>query len=561
MISQLRSARFLAVIRYLSMTLVLVLTACGARAAETRDPNTIVTAWIAGPDSFNPVTAVGSAARMVNDEIYSPLVDIGPDLLPRWSTSLAYKVDIDNGGKRYVLHLRRNARWADGVPLRANDVAFSLLLYDNTGLIEGQSSDFGLMLTHSVRALDPFTVELRLSSPSPPFLENALGELYPLPQHVLGRYPPLSPEEANFVNTDVAFNQHPTVSGPWRIVRYVSDAYLILGRNPAYWGRAPHLKEVAFRVYPQQDSLYAAVDAGEIDITDIPPNLWRVHNRLRGNHRFINWPWNVTFLLLPNYHDPGIPWMHDRRIRQAMLYAIDRNFIIRGIMSGQADVLNGPVPGFSPYYDSRVRTYAYDPARARALLDAAGWHMNGGVRVKDGKTLRVTLKTGGATDAVASNIAELIQAEFKSVGIDCVLENEEIQTFFQDLHDSRFQLALRGIILPPHPDDYKFYDSSQTRANGGYNYGFYGNPQIDRFIEAARTAPSEAAARMALDRYQELASVDLPVIYLYSNRLGAVVPPALRGYDLDPTAPAALPMGLQFWQMNPRTAAGRSTSR
>ncbi len=524
----------------------LVLAGCDARASETRNRNMIVAAWINGPDSFNPLVYVGSASRMVNDVIYSPLIDIGPNLLPRWQTSLAYKVDITNGGKRYVLHLRRNAHWSDGHPLTAKDVAFSIELGNNPLLIEGNSSEFGLM--RSVRELDAYTVEVTIAQPSPPFLENALGSTYPVPEHILHRYPPMSEAEAKFVNTDADFNQHPIVSGPFVIERNVSDSYLILKRNPLYWGSPAKMQQIAFRVYPQQDSLYAAVDAGEVDVTDIPPQLWRVHDRLRGNHKFINWPWNVTFLLLPNYHDPEIRWMSDSRIKQAMMYAIDRKFIISALMSGQADVLNGPIPSFSPYYNRNVTKYEYNPAKARALLDAAGWHVHNGVRTKDGKALRITLKTGGATDAVASNIAELIQANLKSVGIDCVLQNEELQTFFVDLHNSRFQLALRGIILDPYPDDYKWYYSTQTRANGGYNLGFYSNPQIDKAILDARTASTPEAARIALDRYQELASRDLPVIYLYSNRLGAVVPANMSGYDLDPLAPAALPMGLQFWQ-------------
>ncbi len=536
----------------------MIFTGCGARTAETREPNMIVTAWIAGPDSFNPLTAVGSAARMANDLIYTPLVDIGPDLLPRRQTSLAYRIEITDGGKRYLLHLRRRVLWSDGVPLTARDVVFSLLLGDNPNLLNGYSADFKLMT--SARALDPSTVEIRLSSPSPPFLENALGETLPLPAHVLDRYPPGSEAEAKFVNADADFAQNPVISGPWRIVRSVRDSYLVLGPNPRYWGPKPKLDAVAFRVYPQQDSLYAAVDAGEVDVTDIAPNLWRIHTRLRGDHTFITWPWNVTFLLLPNYHDRSIPWAHDPRVKQAMMYAIDRDFIKSGIMSGQADILNGPIPSFSPYYDSRVRTYHYNPARARAILDAAGWKLQGNVRVKDGRELRFTLKTGGATDAVASNIAELIQANLRAVGMNCTLENEELQTFFEDLHNSRFQVALRGIILPAYPDDYKSYDSKQTRAAGGYNIGFYSNPQIDRAIEAARSAPSPAVARRELDRYQELAALDLPVIYLYSVRLGAVVPSNLAGFDLDPLAPAALPMGLQFWhRVNPQAAGKRSS--
>lgn len=538
--------------------LVLAVSGCGARTAETRDPNMIVTAWIAGPDSFNPLTAVGSAARMVNNLIYTPLLAIGPDLLPRLRTSLAYRIDITEGGKRYVLHLRRNALWSDGVPLTSKDVVFSLLLGNNPNVLESNASDFKLMT--SVRALDRYTVEIRLSSPSPPFLENALGETLPLPQHILGRYPPGSEDEAKFVNADADFAQNPVISGPWRIVRSVRDSYTILGRNPRYWGPKTILDRVAFRVYPQQDSLYAAVDAGEVDVTDIAPNLWRIHNRLRGDHKFITWPWNVTFLLLPNYRDASIPWAHDARVKQAMMYAIDRDFIKSGIMSGQADILNGPIPAFSPYYNARVRRYGYDPARARAILDAAGWRLQGNVRAKGGRALRFTLKTGGATDAVASNIAELIQANLRAVGIDCTLENEELQTFFEDLHNSRFQVALRGIILTPYPDDYRSYDSKQTRAAGGYNIGFYNNPQIDRAIEAARSAPSMAVARRELNRYQELAAADLPVIYLYSIRLGAVVPSDLAGYDLDPIAPAGLPMGLQFWhRMNPRAAGKRSS--
>ncbi len=526
----------------------MLLASCGARSAETRNPDVVVCGWIAAPDAFNPLVAIGSAAKMIDDQIYSPLVDIGANLLPRWSTSLAQRIDITDGGKRYRLHIRRNVRWSDGAPLTARDVVFSILLGDNPGLIEGNSSDFGLLVPGSVRALDRFTVELRLRRPSPPFLANALGETLPLPEHVLAKYPPLSAAEAAFVNTDAAFNQHPVTSGPWRLERAVPDAYLILKRNSGYWGARPYLEEIAFRVYPQQDSLYAAVDAGEIDVTDIPPNLWRVHARLRGDHRFVNWPWNATFLLLPNYRDPAIRFMRDARVKRAFMYAIDRRFIVNGILSGQADVLNGPVPSFSPYYDRRIEPYSYDPQRAEQLLDAAGWRLRAGLRRKNGRTLRVTLKTGGATDAVAGNVAQLIQANLQTVGIDCVLENEEIETFFEDLHASRFQLALRGIILPPYPDDYKFYDSSQTRANGGYNYGFFSDPQIDAAIETARTASSTARARAALDRYQRLAAARLPVIYLYSNRLGAVVPANLSGYELTPLAPAALPMGLQFWR-------------
>jgi peptide/nickel transport system substrate-binding protein len=506
----------------------------------------LVAGWINGPEGFNPYVTISSAAKMIEDLIYTPLIDLGPDMRPRRQTSLAYKVDVTDAGKRYVLHLRRNARWTDGVPITAKDVVFTIHLESNPAVILSYAGDFALM--RSVRALDPYTVEIRLSRPSPPFLENSLAsDTLVLPQHVLAKYPVDSEAEAKFVNSDTAFSQRPITSGPWRILRNVPDSYIVLERSPTYWGVPAKLEQVAFRVYPQQDSLYAAVDAGEIDVTDIPPNLWRVHTRLRGNHKFINWPWNVTFLLLPNYHDPSIAFMRDPRVKQAMLYAINRRFITQGIMSGQANLLNGPIPTFSPYYDRSLKTYDYDPAKARELLDAAGWHLQNGVRVKNGVAMHLTLKTGGATDAVASNIAELVQANLKAVGIDCTLENEEIQTFFVDLHNSRFQLALRGVILTPYPDDYKYYYSTQTRAHGGLNVGFYSNPQIDRAILDARTAPSAAAARTALNRYQQLASQELPVLYLYSNRLGAVVPSNMTGYDLDPLAPAALPMGVQFW--------------
>lgn len=529
------------------LSALLALAGCAARTAETRNPNAIVCAWISAPEGLNPLTSISGAARMIESLIYTPIVDIGPNLLPRWSRSLAQRIDISDGGRRYVLHLRTNVRWSDGAPLTAKDVVFSIVLANNPDLIAGNSSDFTLL--RGVRALDRSTVELTLAQPSPPFLENALGETYALPEHVLGRFAPASKEEAQFVNTDAAFAQAPLVSGPFRIARVVRDSYLILQPNPLFWGPKPFLNEIAFRVYPQQDSLFAAVDAGEVDVTDIPPNLWRVHTRLRGNHRFVNWPWNVTFLLLPNFHDSSAPFLRERSVRQALMYAIDRDFITRGIMSGQADKLNGPIPTFSPFYDKRVRRYPYDPPRARTLLDAAGWRLAGNVRMKGGRPLRITLKTGGATDAVASNIAELIQANLRAVGIDCILENEELQTFFTDLHNSRFQLALRGLILLPYPDDYKDYDSKETRANGGYNVGFYSNPQADTYIERARTASTGAASRAALDAYQEFASRDLPVLYLYSNRLGAVLPSNLRGYDLDPSAHAALPTSLETWRL------------
>jgi len=238
---------------------LLLVWGCGARNAETRSPGVIVCAWISAPEGFNPLTTISGAARMIESEIYTPLVDVGADLLPRWSTSLAKGVVISDSGKRYVLHLRR-ARWSDGVPLTAKDVVFSIELGNNPNLVAGNSSDFTLL--RSVRALDASTVEIRLSSPSPPFLENALGETYPLPEHVLHKFAPGSAAEAQFVNTDADFAQHPIFSGPFRIERMVPDAYLVLAPNPMFWGPRPHLNEIAFRVYPQQYSLFAALDAG-----------------------------------------------------------------------------------------------------------------------------------------------------------------------------------------------------------------------------------------------------------------------------------------------------------
>ncbi|MDQ6826918.1 MAG: peptide ABC transporter substrate-binding protein [Candidatus Eremiobacteraeota bacterium] len=483
---------------------------------------------------------------MIEEEIFTPLVDIGANLLPAWKTSLAQTIKIDNGGKHYTVKLRGQARWSDGVAITAKDVVFSINAYRNPEVIEGQSAR--LKLLRSMRVLNHHTVEIILSQPSPPFLTNALGAILVLPQHILERFPNDAGKEAQFINTNSDFAEHPVISGPFRVRRFVPDAYTILEPNPLYWGSKPHLSQIAFRVYPQQDSLYAAVDAGEIDVTDIPPNLWRVHERLKGRHRFVNWPWNVAFTLLPNFADPAVAFLKDVSVRRAILYGIDRRSIVSGIMNGQADVLGGPIPAFSPYYNPKIRQYPYDPEKARRMLEADGWKLRGATRYKGGTPLRFTLKNGGSTDAVASNIVELIQANLKSIGIDCQLQNEEINTFFADLHATKFQVALRGRILPPYPDDYENFDSHQTRNKGGYNLGSYSNSRIDALIERARTAPSASVGRQALYAYQEAAAQDLPALFLYSNKLGAVVPDNLEGYVLTPTAAAALPMGLETWR-------------
>jgi len=540
----------------LCAAVTLALAGCGARRAETRDPDLVVAAWIAGPPGLNPLTVTSSAATMIEDIIYSPLIDLDSNMLPRWSTSLAKSVDITDGGKRYVIHLRP-ARWSDGQPLDAKDVVFSILVRTNTLVLNPSASDFSLMT--SARALDAHTVEVRLSKPSPAFLLDALaGDVLVLPAHLLSKFPPRSQAEATFLTQDSSFAQSPVVSGPYRVLHNVPGAYVTLERNPYYWGKPAYIARVAFRVYPQQDSLYAAVDAGEVDVTNIPPTLWRVHDRLRGPYKFLTWPWNIRFALLINFADPHVPFLKDRTVRQAIMYGIDRMFIINGIMDGQADLLNGPIPTFSTYYDKKTPHYTYDPAKARAMLEADGWKLENGVRRKNGVALKFTLKTGGATDAVASDIAELIQANMRAIGIQCEIDNEELQTYFNDLHQTKFQVALRGRILAAFPDDYLNYDSTQTRANGGNNLGSYDNPQADRLMVTTRTAPSMAIARKALDGWQMLGAEDLPEIWLYSNRLAAVVPSNMTGFGLDPRAPAALPMDVQFWRRIQSTPQARS---
>ncbi len=440
--------------------------------------------------------------------------EIVPNLAERW--------EISPDGLTYTFYLRNDVLWHDGAPFSAADVVFTI------GVI--QSQDFkgvpflaDMWRNVVVEQVDDYTLRFRLREPFAPFLDyTTLGIL---PRHILGSVPVAELEKS-------PFNAAPIGTGPFK-VEEVSAKRIVLVANPSYHGARPYLGRLEFYFYPDAASAFEARKRGEVEgiARVLPQNLGAV--RRDDSLTLYSAPlsgYNLIFLNL----DRAV--FQDRNVRQAMMWAIDRQKLVDTILDGQGIVIHSPILPDSWAYDPNVRRYTYDPRKARALLEEAGWFdENGdGVRERGQIKLEFTLATN-EDDPVRIKFIEAIRDQLAEVGIRAIPQAVPWEELVgQQLRLRRYDAILSGWQnLPPDPDPYPYWHSSQA-SEEGLNFANFINPEADALLAEARSITDRKRRFELYQHFQYLFAEEVPSILLYQPVYNYAVDARVQGVQIGP---------------------------
>ena len=398
---------------------------------------------------------------------------------------------------RFTLH--DGVRWHDGAPFTSTDVAFTCKAILNEKVASPRRSDFDLV--ESVETPDPQTVVVRYKKPFSPALLSWMGAI--LPEHLLGKLNP--------ANWPEAYNRKPVGTGPFKFGSWKTNELIRLVKNPDYFLGSPWLDSVVFHVLPDPLTLQLAFQTKQVDFWNVDP--WAVKS-LEKDPRF-------DLFSAPGQSYNYIGWnlrrpmFQDLRVRQALAQAMNVPQMIKYIIYGRGAQSTGIFTPQMWFFDPSVKPLPYDPAAARALLDAAGWKVGpDGIRVKDGKQFSITLLANNGNE-VRRDIATLVQDDLKQVGIEVKVEIYEWAVLLKRfVGKGEFDAIVLGWGLGYDFDQYGIWHSSQTHPEE-LNFIGYANPEVDHLLTDLRQEYARPEIIRLAGKLQQTIYADQPYLFLF----------------------------------------------
>ena len=461
-----------------------LLTGC---RSHPEDRNTVVMEIESSPNNLDLRQGTDAQSERIGGLLFDALVkkdahfNLQPWLATRWDQPDPLTL---------MLHLRDGVRFHNGNPVEAEDVAYTLRSMTDGTLATAKGGAFASI--ESIDTPDRLTLILHLKRPDSSLLFNMSDGLFGVVPRGSGR----------------DFGLHPIGSGPFRFVAATQDKEVVLDRNPNYWAGPPHLDRVRFAVIPDGITRALELQKGSADVESDALTLDTVYTlRSAPNLQIETGPSSVVVYANFNTQDPIL---RVRRVRQAIAFSIDRPAIIHALSRDQARPAGSLLPPEHwAFAADPALQYPHDPARAQALLDAAGYPPG-----KDGVRLHLTLKT--STDESTRLLAAVLQQQLRATGIDLQLRSAEFGTFYADVTRGAFQMyILRWIGSNEDPDIFRYaYDSASFPPKGG-NRGRYTNSELDAILRSAAATTDQPTRRTLYTAAQQILARDLPGIPLW----------------------------------------------
>jgi peptide/nickel transport system substrate-binding protein len=523
--------------------ILFVLLALTALAAPARAKDELVIGMTQSPGTWNPLISSMLAKSLISNMTSRPvtawnaeskLVCMTCTELPTVENGKARVIDLPDGKKNMEIDVElRDLRWGDGIPVTAKDVAFTLEVGRHP--LSGVASSEGYRRIIKFDAKDDRRFTMTIDRVT--FDYNSIG-LQLLPAHI--EKPIFEANPAEYRNK-TAFDTNTTnpglFFGPFRIVEVVPGNRIVLEQNPTWTGEKPYFKRIVVKIIENTAALEANLLSGNVDyvLGELGLSLDQVlafEKRHKDKYNFIYKP-ALIYEHIDTMLDNKL--LEDRRVRQAILSAIDRKAISEKLFEGKNPIADGPISPLDPMFSPNTRHYPYDAAAARKLLDEAGFSdIKNGVR-HNAKGERLSLEiTTTAGNRVRELVTQVIQSQLRQVGIELRIKAEPPRVFSEGLNRRQFPaLAMYAWVQSPEGVPRTLLSSTEIpspqNAWSGQNYPGYRNPAMDAALDGAERELNFDKRRALFADIQRIHAEDLPVLPLFFRVDPFVIPKQLKG--------------------------------
>ena len=478
----------------------------------------------ADPPTLDPHLMGDVTSSVIGGEVFGGLVTLSLDYQP--VLDLAETCSISEDGLVYTFVLRENAKFHDGKPVTAHDVKWSIeraahpdtlshtaetYLGDIVGVVdklEGNADEIS-----GLRAVDDRTIEFTIDAPKSYFLAKLT-------------YPTAYVVDQEQVNDDGTWLEQPNGTGPFKLATYEIGELIVLERNENYHLGPPHIESV--QMILSGGSAMIMYENDEIHLTGVGlddlPRLLDPGDPLNPQLHRSPQDFDVFYIGL-NVAEPPFD---DAKVRQALNYAIDLQSIAENVLDGRVSPATGVIPPGFPSYTENLRSYHFNPDLARELMQESSY----GDALASGDFPRITLTISGSFGAAIPTYLEVILEQWRQeLGIEVDIQQTEWATFLQDVNDKKYQMFSLGWIAD-YPDPQNFLDVL-LHSESQSNHTNYGNPEVDRLLEEARTERDRDRRFELYNQVEQMILDDAPWVWTWFSGEGyALIKPEVSDYFL-----------------------------
>ena len=491
----------------LCLVLCALSAACGA-SAPSSDADIVKVIVRLSPVNFDPRVGTDEGSQRVHQLVYSHLLAIDDQLkVVAGLDALAARLD-NPDPLTYIVHLRSGVRFHDGHELTSKDVVYTFSSFLDPDFVSGKKAAYQMM--ESVEALDRYTVRFKLKQPFSSFPSQLVLQVVP-------------------DGAGDSLRTFPIGTGPYRFAKYVLDEQVELTAFEGYWDGLPQNAGVVLRIVPDETMRGLELRKGTADIVvnDVSPD---VAYQLQKDRLKITTGQGVDYTYIGmNLRDTAL---QDKRVRQAIAYAVDKAAIVKYLRRDLAQPAVGVLSPAAWAFEPAVPQFPHDVEHAKRLLDEAGYPDPDG----DGPLPRLRLSLKTSTDEFFRLQATVIQQDLRLAGIDVDVRSYEFATFYADVLSGNVQMYTLQWVGVTDPDMLRrLYHSNQVPPFG-FNRTYYRNPHVDRLIDLAMTALTDEDRRRYYSEVQKIVADDVPAVSLWYKTNIAVTRPNISGMRLSAQA-------------------------
>jgi len=491
----------------LALALAASCAACVRRPID--NPNVIVMGITSGPNNLDPRVASDDTSQKLDQLIFSSLMTLDEHL--RAVPQLAERVE-NPDPTTWLITIRRGVRFHDGHELTSADVVYTFRSLLAPAFVSPLKGAYRML--RSVDARDRYTVAFSLTAPFVTFPANLV-------------VPPIVPDGAG-----PSFRDHPIGTGPYRFVSYAVDDRLELAPFDGYYGGRPRNDGIVFRFVPDEIMRGLELRKGTMDlvVNDIGPDIVHQLEQVPAL-QIVRSPGTDYQYIGTNLRDPILK---DVRVRRALAYAVDRDAIVSYLRRGLASPVVGIMPAIAWAFEPDVFRFVHDPAKAKQLLDEAGYPDPDG----DGPMPRFTLSLKVQSIEYSRLQASVIQQNFREVGVELDVRLFEFATLYADVLKGNFQLYVLQWTggYAADPDILRRVFHSQQTPPSGFNRGYFHDARVDDLIDRASVSENRDERQRLFGDAQKILATDVPYISLWNKTNYAIAQRTLTGIELRPAA-------------------------